>query len=124
MKTDSNELLEELELITKSNITAAKGFLTLTKAQLNYKDSASSWSILECLEHLNLYSGFYLPEISRHLGASSTAPKSQFKSGFIDNFLVNMVIPKEGGKKMKTFAAMNPSGSSLSGEVINVFFES
>ncbi|MCW4467559.1 DinB family protein [Flavobacterium sp. MFBS3-15] len=124
MKTNSNELLQELELITQSNIAAAKSFLHLSESQLNHKASPETWSILECLEHLNRYSAFYLPEIGRHLAASSTTPQPQFKSGFMGNYLVNMVIPKEGGKKMKTFTAMNPSGSSLGSGVIDTFLNS
>lgn len=124
MKTNSNELLQQLELITQSNIAAAKTFLKLSEAQLNYKTSPGSWSTLECLEHLNLYSDFYLPEIERHLAALPTIPQDDFKSGFMGNYLVNMVIPKDSAKKMKTFAAMNPSGGNLSREVIASFLAS
>lgn len=124
MKTNSNELLQKLELITQSNIAAAKAFLGLSETQLNHKTSPGSWSILECLEHLNRYSAFYLPEIGRHLATSATSSQPEFESGFVGNYLVNMVIPKKDARKMKTFTAMNPSGSRLNREVISTFLAS
>ena len=124
MKTNSNELLHQLGLITQSNMTAAKAFLDLGEAQLNYKGSPNSWSILECMEHLNRYSAYYLPEIERHLDTSSMPPQHEFKSGFMGNYLVNMVIPKTDVKKMKTFSSMDPSGSYLSRDVISAFLAS
>lgn len=123
MKIDSKELLAELECITQINKEAAKQFLNLNEQQLNFKTTSDSWSILECLEHLNLYSAFYLPEISRHLSTSTPKATTKFKSGLWGNYLVNMVIPGECSKKMKTFASMNPSNSKLRKEVITKFIE-
>ncbi|AWH86708.1 hypothetical protein HYN59_17050 [Flavobacterium album] len=123
MKTSSKSLLQELEKITQDNSNTAAHFLTLSEEQLNFKASPGSWSILECLEHLNRYSAFYLPELRRHLTTSRTETNPIFKSGLWGNYLVKMVIPKEGGKKMKTFTAMNPSGSKLDKAVISQFIE-
>ncbi|MGQ2983940.1 DinB family protein [Flavobacterium sp.] len=124
MKTNSNELLHQLGLITQSNMATATAFLDLGEVQLNYKASPNSWSILECMEHLNRYSAFYLLEIERHLVTSPTPTQHEFKSGVMGNYLVNMVIPKAGVKKMKTFASMDPSGSYLSRDVIIAFLAS
>ncbi len=123
MKTNCNELLQQLDIITRVNIEAATGFLNLNQGQLNFKPAPNSWSILECLEHLNRYAAFYIPEISRHLSTTSTPAKPEFKSGLIGNYLVNMVIPKEGGKKMKTFPKMDPKGSNLDIRTINEFID-
>lgn len=123
MKTNSTKLLQELENITQANIEAAVGFLKLSEQQLNFKAATGTWSILECLEHLNRYSSFYLPELRKHLSATSDAAKLEFKSGLWGNYLVKMVIPKEGGKKMKTFPAMDPSGSKLDKAVVTQFLE-
>lgn len=103
---------------------AAEKFSNLPDDVLNRKPAPNAWSILECLEHLNLYSAFYLPEIEKHLRNNSGHPKSSFKSGLWGNYLVKMVIPKEGGKKMKTFKSMNPEGSTLNRDVLQVFMES
>ncbi len=124
MKTNSKNLLADLLATIKANTEAAEKFNTLPDEVLNLKPAPDAWSILECLEHLNLYSAFYLPEIEKHLRYNSGNPKADFKSGLWGNYLVKMVIPKEGGKKMKTFASMNPQGSQLGRDVVRVFIES
>lgn len=117
MKTSSYTLLSELSSIVKQNIEDIKSLQKLNDNQLNFKPSSEKWSILECLEHLNRYSDFYLPEIKKALHHPADG-KDYFKSGLLGNMLVNMVIPKPGGKKMKTFAAMNPNGSLMSRYVL------
>ncbi len=124
MKTNSKNLIPDLLAITKTNIDAAEKFSALPDQTLNYKPTPTAWSILECLEHLNLYSAFYLPEIDKHLKGNKTGRKSEFKSGLWGNYLVKMIVPKTGSKKMKTFPAMNPVGSNLEKDVIKVFIES
>ena len=59
------ELLQELLTITGRASLMVKTFRQLTNEQLNYKSSPETWSILECIEHLNLYGNFYLPEIEQ-----------------------------------------------------------
>lgn len=124
MKTNSKNLLADLLAITNSNCQAAENFGSLPDDVLNRKPAPEAWSILECLEHLNLYSAFYLPVIEKHLRTNPGNQKADFKSGMWGNYLVKMVIPKQGGKKMKTFADMNPSGSRLNRDAIRVFIES
>lgn len=123
MKTNSKNLLADLLAIIKTNIQAAENFNKLPDDVLNRKPAPNAWSILECLEHLNLYSAFYLPEIEKHL-RNPGYPKATFKSGLWGSYLVKMVIPKEGGKKMTTFKSMNPAGSKLNRNVVRVFMES
>lgn len=124
MTTNSNQLLEELCAIIHSNIKFAKNFKELDINILNRKPSVNAWSILECLEHLNRYAAFYLPEIEKHLNGNDTNAARVFKSGFIGNYLVKMVIPGKNSKKMKTFSDMNPSGSSLKTDVVDAFIAS
>ena len=56
-------LYAELIQIIQNHIKEAQYFKTLSLEKLNQKQDDSSWSVLECLEHLNLYGDFYLPEI-------------------------------------------------------------
>lgn len=122
MKTNSYNLLNELLQITRQNIEAVKSLQNLDDSKLNYKPSPEKWSILECLEHLNRYFDFYLPEIKKALD-NPTDAKEYFRSGLIGNMLVNMVIPKPDGKKMKTFTSMNPTGSILDRQVLSINME-
>lgn len=121
MKADTCKLISELESITGNNIKTAEGFKNLTLEQLNKKPSETGWSILECLEHLNRYDAFYLPAIQNHLNKFSSVSISSFKSGLIGNYLVKSIIPNNKGKKIKTFAAMNPAGIKLGLETIDAF---
>lgn len=122
MKTNTDALLEELQSITYSNLNTAQSFISLPSHVLNGKPSPSAWSILECLEHLNRYSSFYLPAVERHLIKNKDKKAPAFKSGIIGNYLVKMVIPGHS-KKMKTFSEMDPAGSHLCNEVLEVFIQ-
>lgn len=123
MKTDCYLLLNELKEITKQNLQHATGFQSLSNEQLNYKPSPQSWSMLQCLEHINYYAVFYHPHLKKNILAS-TAEAETFKSGFLGNYLVKMVIPSGNSKKMKTFKSMDPSSSVLSVDVLERFIES
>ena len=123
MKTSNRELLDKLIAVTKSNINAVQHLKQLPAETLNFKPHATAWSALECLEHLNLYSDFYLPQLEKKITYHTKTTPAYFKSGLIGNILVNMVIPKEGAKKMKTFTAMDPNNKPLNNTVIDSFLQ-
>lgn len=59
MKIKSTELLAELIKNTKElKQVAQKKLAPLSDLELNYKSTPDSWSIAQCLEHLNLYGDF------------------------------------------------------------------
>ena len=93
----------------------------LTEEELNHKENIEKWSILECIEHLNLYGKFYNPEIRKRIETSNSKPSKIFKSGLIGNYFVNTMRPKKKLNKMKTFKDKNPLGSKLDAEVIDRF---
>jgi hypothetical protein len=69
----NQELIDDLHQRTEWNLLTARKFLSLTDEQLNQREAADRWSVLECLEHLIRYSNFYLPEVGKTI---ATAPKS------------------------------------------------
>ncbi|MEN7548701.1 DinB family protein [Rapidithrix thailandica] len=86
----------------------------LTKDALNWKINPESWSILECIEHLNLYGDFYLPGIEERMtNGRDLAPSDEFNSGLLGNYFANSLLPKEKLNKMKTFKDKDPAGSDL-----------
>lgn len=121
MKANSYLLLQELKALTLWNIERVESLQNLSLEKLNYKVNPDAWSILECLEHLNLYAASYHPHINTALIRGKTS--EMFRSGFFGNYMLNMIKPKERIKKMKTFKAMNPNGSALGHEVIKKFLE-
>lgn len=126
MKIQTEALLVDLENRTKQLIQEAESFGQQSEEVLNYKQDASSWSILECLEHLNLYGRFYIPEIKNRISEQSRSlqkgkKEEVFKSGWLGNYFANSMLPKAKLNKMKTFQNMNPLNSKLDKTVIHEF---
>jgi hypothetical protein len=92
---------------------------------LNYKMSSEKWSVLECIEHLNLYGDFYLPEIERQILKSKPSPDSTFfHSGWIGNYFANLMKVKNGKMtKMKSPKDKNPANSALSTTSVERFLK-
>lgn len=127
MQFKRNELLAELKKDVQQAIAEAEGFKNLAEADLNLKQTRESWSILECLEHLNLYGDFYLVEIENQLLKANNAPSvAMFKSGILGNYFANSMQPKPNGNidnKMKTFKDKNPANSALTITTIDRFIK-
>ena len=122
MKVSNKVLIEDLISQTKDNLNRAEAFKALPLEQLNWKAGVDRWSILECLEHLNRYGDFYLPEIKNRIQKARKAPTdSLFKSGLLGNYFAKSMLPKEQLNKMKTFSSMNPLGSKLDKKTITKF---
>jgi hypothetical protein len=123
MKISTSQLLDELRTLTKRHIQYAENLLQETDDKLNFRVSDESWSVLECLEHLNRYGDFYIPEINRRISSSKTSPTPIFKPGMLGNYFAKSMLPKEKLNKMKTFKSMNPINSQLDKEVVNEFIK-
>ena len=121
MKIITKELITELIKKTKTNINKAEGLRKLTEKELNYKEAIDKWSILECIEHLNIYGDFYNPEIKECIKKTLSTSVITFKSGVIGNYFVNLISPKEKLNKMKTLKVNNPIGSHLDKNCIDRF---
>lgn len=115
MVFNSSQLIDDLQArLDRATLTVQK-LQQLSEEQLNFKKSPTSWSVLECLEHLNLYGDFYLPELENQMLKNSDKPaRAIFKSGVLGNYFAKMMLV-EGDKmtKMKTFKDKDPSNSNL-----------
>ncbi len=124
MKITNTALIEDLIARTKENLNQAERFNHLSVEVLNWKENAEKWSILECLEHLNRYGDFYLPEIDRQIKKDKRlADKQLFRSGWLGNYFAESMLPKEKLNTMKTFKSMNPAGSNLNKTVLSNFIQ-
>ncbi len=121
MKLNTEELIAELIEQTRININKVEKFRELSESELNHKGNIEKWSVLECIEHLNLYGVFYNPEIRKSIEKSISKPSETFKSGIIGNYFVKTMLPKKKLNKMKTSKDKNPLGSSLNINVIDRF---
>lgn len=108
-------LLEQTRLII-NQIEKLKSYYLNT---LTWKENEISWNILECLEHLNLYGDFYLPQIERKITNSSTKSEVEFNSGILGNYFAKSMLPKVKLNKMKTFRDKNPLNANLDKTVVD-----
>lgn len=122
MKLTNQELINDLEERTVKNLNAAEKLKNRSIEDLNRRSSDNSWSALECVEHLNRYGNFYLPEIKKQFLTSTQGDATNvFKSGWLGNYFSKSLMAKEKVNKMKTFKDMNPIGSDLTIAVIDKF---
>lgn len=117
----SEKLTQTLIEQTKEFIYQVEKLKSYDLNTLTWKENEISWSILECLEHLNLYGDYYLPQIAREIKISTTKPDIEFKSGLLGNFFANSMLPKEKLNKMKTFKDKNPLNANLEITTIDRF---
>lgn len=124
MKVAAHLLIEDLMARTKANLDAAGEFEKLSNEELNWKSNPESWSVLECIEHLNLYGDYYLPEIKKRMQQAATQKtSSEFKSGLLGNYFAKNMLPKEKLHNIKTFKDKNPVNSQLTRAVLGRFVE-
>ena len=112
-------LLEQVKQITDQ----AEGLKGRDINTLTWKENPTSWSILECLEHLNLYGDYYLPVMEHHIKTSKTTAELAFKSGFWGNYFAKSILPKEKMNKIKSIKSKNPLNAKLDATVIEKFLD-
>jgi hypothetical protein len=117
----SENLIQLLLEQTRQIINQVEKLKTFDLHTLTWKENETSWSILECLEHLNLYGDFYLPEIESKIKNSTTKADLEFKSGMLGSYFAKSMLPKEKLNKMKTFKDKNPLNANLDISVIDKF---
>lgn len=117
----SEKLIQSLSEQTKQIINQVEKLKENDSQMLAWKETPVSWSILECLEHLNLYGDFYLPQIKHKIKNSNTKTEAEFKSGILGNYFAKSMLPKEKLNKMKTFKDKNPLNAKLDKSVIDKF---
>jgi len=109
MKTEALTVITDLIAKTEKISETVRSYRSLSSEKLNCKPSRESWSILECLEHLNLYGDYYLVEMEHRILAAKTVQPGVFRSGVIGNYFANLMIPKADMKKMKSPKDKNPA---------------
>ncbi len=114
-------LLNELTEMCNAHLQKTRQLKTLNDQALIRRSSQQSWNILECIEHLNRYGRYYLPEINSRLQNSDAQSSRLFKSGLLGNYFAMAMLPKPASKSMNTFKEMNPLGARLNRSVLQEF---
>ena len=120
-----SQLLEDLQKRCEACIEAAETFNTFSLEHLQHHPDQGGWNIPQCLEHLNLYGDFYLPEIERRiLGAEPMTKDHPFKSGWFGEKTVNDMLPKaDKVRMMRTFKDKDPMMMELDYRTIDRFIK-
>ncbi|MDY3338271.1 DinB family protein [Riemerella anatipestifer] len=113
-------LLQALELQIKEAITTVEILKTKDLDYLTWRPREHSWNILECVEHLNLYGNFYLPEFESKIKSSHTVPEVNFKSSWLGGYFAKSILPNPKSK-MKTAKSKNPINKDLDKSVLERF---
>lgn len=101
-----NQLLDKVDLHLQ---TATRDFQNLPDQALLNSSVEGSWSAAQCLEHLNQYGNYYLPQIEKALLHASTAKSDDpFKSTLLGSYFTRMMDPDSGKRKVKTFKEYIP----------------
>lgn len=105
--------------------TVTQEFMSLPAADLNKKENQTSWSILECLEHLNRYSRYYNARIANAMDALQPREgdaNAEARSTWLGRKFIGMMHPSNM-KKQKTLKHMNPANSTLTKSVVDEFMQ-
>ena len=125
MVFNATNLVTDLKDYVSSHLAYAEALKGKKEEFLQKKENPNKWSVLECLEHLNLYASFYNIEVKKRIELSNSKAKEVFKSGFIANKVILDLLPKEDMRTMQTFKSKNPIHTSLNKEtVLNDFIRS
>jgi hypothetical protein len=117
-------LIQDLRNVTLWAIeTAERDFLFLTPAQRRQRPANGGWSVGECLQHLNFYGDFYLPEMRRAMQKSNLPPTPQYQSGWLGKKFIESIKMKPDGSisKMKSPKKANPIHIEVADNIVEQF---
>jgi len=117
----ANDIEGVSSAITQISHDVQSSFGGLSAEQLNWKPSAESWSIAQCLDHLILSNTEFFPELDKL--AAGTRKNTFWQkisplSGIAGAFLVSSL--KKDNQKVKTIPKMTPP-SDISGDIVDRF---
>lgn len=125
MKIQQDQLIDNLKKDVEVLLTSVQSFLA-EKDALLIQPTAGKWSITQILEHLNMYSRFYIPAIDKALATTPSTREAWFNSGFWGNYFTRMMQPKnvfEIKNKMKTMKGYSPENVFNPDTVISEFIQ-
>ena len=110
-KYKSIELLENLQADTRQIILTASYLQTMDPGLLLQEPARGKWSVIQVLEHLNIYGRYYLLAIERSVEKSKPANEF-FKPGWLGDYFTRLMKPGENGaivNKMRSPKDHRPS---------------
>ena len=125
MREKSVDILNELKQHVTAMIDQAKAMQSLSSDKLNTPPAPGKWSVIECFEHMNLYSNFYVQEFEYQITHSKHEADEFHSSSWIGKYSFKSMLPQNGKapKAMNTFKYMNPTIVGTNNFGINQFIK-
>ncbi|HEX4957436.1 MAG TPA: DinB family protein [Lacibacter sp.] len=124
MKYNSNSLIESLLADVRELILEAEQLKALPASVMHLQPKAHQWSVAQVLEHLNIYSRFYINAIEQKLHLNQSDPNTDFTPGWLGNYFTNLMKPgadKRITKKMKAPKNAVPSAQPDAQKMLEEF---
>lgn len=122
MVLNQDTVLQDLEKRTREQLDyLTKKIAPLSAEELNRKPDEKSWSVLECLEHLNILGAIYMKGFRQKAEDGTPRRGSDYKTGWLGQYAARIIRPKEDGSlpyKMKALPFMTASASELDKESV------
>jgi hypothetical protein len=124
---DTTEFFDQLtNQVLALRVLSHQRLRPLTSEQLNRRPGYDKWSAAQCLEHLNLVGGYYLPNLKARLRlaqASGSTAGTQVRSGWLGRYFTATTKERNGLgdnllRRPKQYA---PTGTRLTGTVVESF---
>lgn len=122
-------LLEQLQQqVKRLAATVEEKLHHLPEPVLLLPPAQDKWSAIQCLEHLNTYSRYYLPQLAKAIEEGHVRQQYaviSFRSGWLGNWFTKTMQPKPDGSlpmRMQSPRNARPPASGLdAGKVIEEF---
>lgn len=109
--TANDDLIDKLEQRVEKHLQEAIAtFQNLDTTVLLKPSATGGWSIAQCLEHLNRYGQYYLPEVKERLERQTDSHVNNgiFKSTWLGSYFTKMMEPETGKRKLPAFKEYKP----------------
>ena len=124
---DTTEFFDQLtNQVLALRVLAHQRLRPLSSEQLNRRPAYDKWSAAQCLEHLNIVSGYYLPSLKARLRlahAQGSAAGAQVRSGWLGRYFTATTQQKNGlgDNLLRRPKQFSPTGTRLTGTVVEAF---
>lgn len=122
-------LIQDLKEDTARLIAQADEFLLMDEESLTHCPAEGKWNAVQCMEHLNSYNRYYLPQIEKALlnGSYKNLPaQATYKPGWLGNYFTKLMKPGINGElasKMQAPKDHRPAVRLNAKKVITEFIE-
>ena len=123
---DTNDFFDQLtNQVLALRVASHQRLRPLDNEQLNRRPGYDKWSVGQCLEHLNIISGYYLPTVKASLKlaqARGSAARERVRSGWLGRRFTNAVRQEvDSDEVFKVPKQYAPTGVRLTGTVVEAF---